>query len=82
MERWLDGSAAAFAFIAAFFWFLSAYGKVPPMVPYFDYTPESDPFLQAVRFSAHMNTLAALSSGFSAGLLCVRTGLSALSRGE
>ena len=32
MEKWLDIAAALFAFGAALFWFLSAYGKLPPTV--------------------------------------------------
>ena len=34
MERWLDMGAAIFAIAAAIFWFLSAYGELPPMVTY------------------------------------------------
>jgi hypothetical protein len=32
MEKWLDMAAALLAVAAAVFWFLSAYGKLPPMV--------------------------------------------------
>jgi hypothetical protein len=69
MERWLDIGAAVFALTAAVFWFLSAYGKLPPMMTYWDRTPESDPFYRAVKFSAEMNRWAAGLSGFSA--LCM-----------
>jgi hypothetical protein len=72
MRRLLDAGTAIFALVAAAFWFLSAYGNLPPMVTYWDSTPESDPFYQAVKFSARMNTYAALASGVSAGLFGVR----------
>ncbi len=65
MEKWLDLAAAFFAIIAAVFWFLSAYGKLPPMVAYWDQTPDNDPFYQAVKFSAVMNRWAAAFSGAS-----------------
>ena len=32
MEKWLDVGAAVLALAAAVFWFLSAYGKLPPLV--------------------------------------------------
>jgi hypothetical protein len=66
MEKWLDISAALLAFAAAIFWFLSAYGKLPPMVTYWGSTPNSDPFFLAVKFSAVMNKWAAGFSGLSA----------------
>jgi hypothetical protein len=73
----LDICAALFAFIAAVFWFLSAYGRLPPMLTYWDSTPANDPFYQAVKFSAAMNKWAAVFSGASA--LCI--GLELLVRG-
>jgi hypothetical protein len=72
MEKWLDIGAAVFAIIAAIFWFLSAYGKLPPMMTYWGSTPEADPFYQAVKFSANMNTCAAGSSGLSAFLMGIK----------
>jgi hypothetical protein len=72
MSRWLDVTAAVFAFISAIFWFLSAAGRLPPMVAYWDSTPPTDPFFSAVRFSARMNTVAAIASGISAVLIGVR----------
>lgn len=69
MQKWLDISAAGFALVAAFFWFFSAWGTLPPMVTYWGSTPESDPYRQAVKFSAKMNTLASVFSGASA--LCM-----------
>jgi hypothetical protein len=45
------------------------YNKPPPMAPYSDKTPESDPFDSAVKFSVIMNRFAFLFGGLSA--LCV-----------
>lgn len=72
MEKWLDIAAALFAFIAAVFWFLSAYGKRPPMVTYWDATPENDPFRMAVAFSVKMNRWAAAFSGASALCMAIK----------
>ena len=69
MRHWLDIGAAVSAFVAAVFWFLSAYGSLPPMITYWDAVPESDPFYRAVKFSALMNRWAAGFSGLSA--LCM-----------
>ena len=41
------------------------------MITYWDSAPESDPFYQAVKFSARMNTFAALASGASTFLLSI-----------
>ncbi len=69
MQIFLDIGAALFALLGAGFWFLSAYGKLPPIIPYYDATPANDPFYMAVKFSAKMNRWAALFSGLSA--LCI-----------
>ena len=69
MEKWIDIGAAVFARIAAIFWFLSAYGKLPPLVTYWGSTPDADPFYNAVKFSAEMNKWAAGFSGLSALLM-------------
>jgi hypothetical protein len=69
MERWLDVGAAVLAIAAAVFWFLSAYGKLPPIVTYWGQAPTSDPFYSAVKFSAEMNRWAALLSGLSASCM-------------
>jgi hypothetical protein len=69
VRHWLDMGAALFAFVAAIFWFLSAYGQLPPMMTYWDSVPEHDPFYRAVKFSARMNRWAASFSGLSA--LCM-----------
>ena len=72
MKKWLDIGAALFAFSAAIFWFLSAYGRLPPILPYWDSTPDNDPFYQTVKFSAVMNTWAAGFSGLSALCMSMR----------
>ena len=69
MERWLDMGAAIFAIAAAIFWFLSAYGELPPMVTYWYQAPAGDPFYSAVKFSAGMNRWGALLSGLSASCM-------------
>jgi hypothetical protein len=69
----LEIGAAVTAFLAAFFWFLSAYGKLPPILTYWYKTPEHDPFYLAVKSSAVMNRWAAGFSGASA--LCMGIGL-------
>ena len=66
MEKWLDVMAAVLAIAAAIFWFLSAYGKLPPMVSYWDRAPDADPLYMALKFSTHMNSWAAGLSGASA----------------
>ena len=42
------------------------------MVTYWDRTPNSDPFYQAVKFSAYMNMIAAIASGVSAALIGIK----------
>jgi hypothetical protein len=73
MEKCLDIGAAIFAFVAAVFWFLSAYGSLPPILTYWDQVPAGDPFYMVVKFSAQMNRWAAGFSGLSA--LCMATRL-------
>ena len=73
MNKWLDAAAALTALVAAVFWFLSAYGKIPPLVAYWDQAPETDPFVMAVQYAARMNRWAAGFSGLSA--LCMALGL-------
>jgi hypothetical protein len=73
MEKCWDIAAALLALVAAVFWFLSAYGELPAMATYWGHAPESDPFYQAVKFSATMNRWAAGFSGASA--LCMGVGL-------
>jgi hypothetical protein len=75
MEKWLDISIAIFALFAAVFWLLSAYGPLPQMVTYLGWTPEWDPFYSALRFSAKMNTCAALLSGLSAFCLFIKAAI-------
>ena len=45
---------------------------MPKIVTYWDATPESDPFRQAVVFSARMNGYAALCSFATAVLAAIR----------
>jgi hypothetical protein len=71
LEKWLDFAAALFAFSAAAFWFVSAYGDLPPMVAYLE-MPENDPFFMAIKFSATMNRWAAGLSGLSALCIAIR----------
>ena len=49
MTAWIDIASAIAAFAAAILWFVSAYGKLPPMVAYWDAAPPSDPFYEAVK---------------------------------
>jgi hypothetical protein len=59
--------SATCAGVAAVFWFLSAWGKIPVIQTYWDRTPENDPFFVALEASALMNKWAA---GFSGALRC------------
>jgi hypothetical protein len=72
--RLLEIIAGVFALGAAGFWLLSAspWEELPRMVTYFDGIPESDPFRQAVVFSAKMNGYAALCSCVAAVLAATR----------
>jgi len=72
VEKRLDIGATLFAFAAAIFWFFSAYGEWPQMLSYWDATPESDPFYNAVKFSARMNRWAAGFSGLSAMCMVIK----------
>ena len=66
VKGYLDLATALFALVAAVFWFLSAYGKVPPMLAYWDATPATDPYRKAVERAARLNSIAAALSGLSA----------------
>ena len=74
VARWLEIVAGLFALGAAGFWFLSAspWDPLPQMLTYWGFTPESDPFRQAIVFSAKMNGYAALCSFFGAILAAIR----------
>lgn len=63
---WLSVISAVAAFGAAVFWFLSAWGDIPPPIAYYDQAPATDPFFRAVQHSARMNQIAAALSGVSA----------------
>jgi hypothetical protein len=61
--------SAGSAFVAATFWYLSARNKLPPIVPYWDRTPDDDPFFIAIQTGVKLNRWAA---GFAAAsALCV-----------
>jgi hypothetical protein len=72
MEFWLDVGAAVFAIGAAIFWFISAYGELPPMVTYWDAAPSTDPLHMAIKFAARMNRWAAGLSGLSAVCMAIK----------
>jgi hypothetical protein len=58
--------SAATALGAAYFWFLSVRGRLPPMLPYWDKTPPDDPFYVAFVRGVKMSRKAAISAGVSA----------------
>jgi hypothetical protein len=62
---------------AAVFWFLSAAGKLPPMVMYWDAAPPTDPLYRALQSGVKMNRIAALFAGCSALTMAVATLLGA-----
>jgi len=70
---WLDAGCAISALAAALFWLASAAGKLPPQVAYWDETPETDPYRQAIKFSVLMNRWAAGFSAVSAFCLAAST---------
>ena len=72
LELVLDIGAALFAFLAAAYWFRSAYGELPQLGSYWDKVPKSDPFFQAIEYSAKINRIAALFSGLSAVAFAAR----------
>ncbi len=72
LGRWFEISFAVLALAAAGFWFASAYPPLPPMLTYWGFTPETDPFRQAIVFSAKMNGYAAICSGIGATVGAVR----------
>jgi hypothetical protein len=62
VNKYLDLATAIFAI----FWWWSAVRTLPPMLPYRDDVPASDPYRQAVEYSAWLNSAAAFLSGCSA----------------
>jgi hypothetical protein len=68
------------AFGAAAFWFLSARGKVPGMIAYWNGTPPDDPFYRAFVVSVKMNKWAAVLSGTSAVMFAISLCLQAATR--
>jgi len=74
--------AALFAFGAAAFWLMSAWGELPEMITYWGSAPPDDPFFQALVHSARMNRLAAWSACISAVLAGVAEITAARSTGR
>ncbi len=74
LVRWLEIAAGMFALAAAVFWLLSAspWEALPKVVTYWGGAPESDPFRQALVYSARMNGYAALCSCAGAFLAGIR----------
>lgn len=66
-------ASAAMAAAAALFWFRSAAQQLPESVPYWDFTPDTDPFLRALRESVRTNRWAAGCAGAAALLQAVAT---------
>src|SRR5208337_3087141 len=62
MRPLFDLATALFALAAAVFWFWASYGTLPPMLSYFSSIPASDPYQQAVKRSARLNSVAAFLS--------------------
>jgi hypothetical protein len=59
------------AFVASIFWYLSARNRLPPILPYWDRTPDDNPFFVTLQTGVKLNRWAA---GFAAAsALC--TGL-------
>jgi hypothetical protein len=56
---------------AAYFWFLSVRGKLPPMLTYWGAAPADDPFYMAFVRGVKMSRKAAISAGVSAITLAV-----------
>jgi hypothetical protein len=66
MKQMLTIFVAISAAAAAFFWYLSASGEIPPMLSYYDAIPPDDPFFLSIRYAARMNRWAAGCAGASA----------------
>jgi hypothetical protein len=69
--------SALTAFGAAVFWFISAAGRLPPMVTYAGFAPPTDPLHRALQSGVKMNRIAALFAGCSALTMAVATLLGA-----
>ncbi len=66
MKKHLDLATALFALAAAVFWYCSAAMTLPTTLSYWGYVPASDPYRQAVEYSAWLNSVAAFLSGCAA----------------
>jgi hypothetical protein len=72
-ELGLSAVAAVFAFIAAIYWFRSAYGEIPDVITYWGGAPKDDSWVRNYQMSARMNMYAASFSGASAFSWAVST---------
>lgn len=62
----LNYVSAATALVAAVFWLLSSWNKLPPPVAYFGPLPSSDPFFAAIQKGILLNRIAAFFAAISA----------------
>ena len=61
----LEWGSFLMALAAAGWWFASATIHLPAPVPYWDKSPENDPFISALKYSANLNGIAAFLTGIS-----------------
>jgi len=61
----LEWGSFLIALTAAGWWFASAAVHLPAPLSYWDKTPENDLFISAIRYSAHLNGIAASLTGIS-----------------
>jgi hypothetical protein len=71
----MDIAAMLFSAGAALLWFPSAVGDLPPLVPYFDKAPPTDPLYMSLKRSARLNRWAAGFSGLAAAAMAVSASL-------
>jgi len=79
MDFFLNAGAALSAFVAAGFWFASARGKVPIADPSWGGIGKTDAeIISAMKYSAKLNSIAAVFAGISALFIAVDIALKAL----
>jgi hypothetical protein len=64
--RFFDVAAALSAFGAAGFWYRASVLKIPNPRAYFDYTPDTDPFVVEFKKASRYNSIAAFLAATSA----------------
>ena len=69
--------SAAAAICAAVFWFLSAAGRLPPIITYWGGAPPTDPLHAALQQGVRMSRIAAAFAGVSALAMATATLLQA-----